>query len=144
VNATDDGGMKHVYAVYWIDDGAPQYALLILENGVYQGSIILPEGSNLHYYFVADDMSGNTNQGTQTNVGVTPNEVETPAAELPWLYIIIIIILAVIIVVLLVTRNKGGAAPAAAAPAEPAPEEIPEEKAPENVPAAEESEVIEP
>jgi hypothetical protein len=138
VNATDNGGIKHVYAVYWTDEGTHQYALLILDNGVYEGSIDVPEGGTLHYYFVAEDMSGNSVQGTQKNIDVTPGEAETPEAELPWLYIIIIVILVVIVLVLLVTRGKGGPAPTNAPEPAPAPAEQP----PQETPAPEETEVI--
>lgn len=147
VGASDDGGMKYVYAVYWIDGGELQYALLMLNNGTYTGTISIPEGDSLHYYFIAEDMSGNRVQSAQKDISITPAdeditpEPETITEDLPWLYIIIIIILAVIVVVLLVTRNKGGSAPAAAAP-QPAPQP-PVEQAPEEIPTVEESEVLE-
>jgi len=138
VAATDEGGIKVVYAVYWTDGNQPYYALLILENGIYTGTISVPEGSELHYYFVAEDMSGNSVQGAQIDLAIAQGEAESPGAEIAWLYIVIIVILIVVILVLLVTRGKGNAP----APAGPAPNEQPAGETGQDAPAEEETEVI--
>lgn len=106
LGAADNIGISIAYAVYWVDNATPSYALLVQENDMWRGSVSVPSGSNLHYYFVTEDAAGNTARGEQTDIPIIEETANAVGPGTPWLYIIIIIILAVLIVLLLVTRNS--------------------------------------
>ena len=151
VTATDNVGVGTVYVVYWTDENEHAMALLTGENGTYTGTIAVPLGSQLHFYPVVKDLVGNTAQGNQTDMDITPTSGGTIAPSIlggtNLLLIVIIVILLLMVIYLAATRNKGGKGGAPEAAVEEAPEvggpeegvDEAEEPAPENTEAPEEN-----
>ncbi len=113
VTATDNVGVGTVYVVYWTDENEQAMALLTGENGTYSGTIAVPQGSQLHFYPVVKDLVGNTAQGNQTDMDITPASgggtiAPSSLGGTNLLLIAIIVILLLMVIYLAATRNKGG------------------------------------